>query len=136
MQATAAAPQPVVYFDGVCGLCNGFVDRLMRWDKHRVLRYATLQGSTALERLPRQHTQVLNSIVYFDGDRLLTRSTAALHILMALGGAWKLAGSFLVFPSFLRDAVYDWIARNRYQWFGKHDTCRLPSPEERQLFLP
>ncbi|HRH71389.1 MAG TPA: DCC1-like thiol-disulfide oxidoreductase family protein [Flavobacteriales bacterium] len=136
MEAAATTLHPVVFFDGVCGLCNGFVDRLMRWDRHRVLRYATLQGRTAQERLPADHTEELNSIVFFDGERLLTRSTAALHIIMKLGGAWKLAGIFLLLPHFIRDGVYNWIARNRYQWFGKHDTCRLPSPEERALFLP
>jgi len=136
MPAAATALQPVVYFDGVCGLCNGFVDRLIRWDHDHVLRFATLQGRTAQERLPAIHTDELNSIVYYDGERLLTRSTAALHIAMKLGGAWKLAGLFLMVPRFLRDAVYNWIARNRYQWFGKHANCRLPSPQERALFLP
>ncbi len=112
------------------------MDRLIRWDRKHVLRFATLQGRTAQERLPASHTEALRSIVYFDGAQLLTRSTAALHIAMELGGVWKLAGVFLIVPRFLRDAVYDWIARNRYQWFGKHDTCRVPSPEEQALFLP
>lgn len=136
MDAAAAATRPIVYFDGVCGLCNGFVDHLIRLDRNRKLRYAMLQGRTAQQQLPADHTEVLNSIVYFDGERLLTRSEAALHIVMKLGGAWKLAGIFLLLPRFLRDGVYNWIARNRYQWFGKRGACRLPSPEERALFLP
>lgn len=136
MQTTNAAPHPIVFFDGVCGLCNGFVNRLMRWDKHHVLRFATLQGHTAQVRLPMAHTAELRTIIYLDGERILTRSTAALHIVMKLGGPWKLAGLVLVVPRFLRDAVYNWIANNRYQWFGKLDSCRLPSPEERALFLP
>jgi len=128
--------QPVVFFDGLCGLCNGFVDRLIRWDKRQVLRYATLQGSTAAAKLPPDKTQDLSTIVYFDGQRTWTRSGAALRILMRLGGVWKLSGIFLIVPGFLRNWVYDLVARNRYQWFGKHDSCRIPSPEERALFLP
>lgn len=136
MDATAITQGPVVFFDGICGLCNGFVDRLMVWDKRHVLRFATLQGATAATHLPAEHTQALSTIIYFDGQRIYTRSDAALRIIMRLGGLWKLAGVFLILPRFLRDGVYDWVARNRYQWFGKHDSCRLPSPEERKLFLP
>ena len=132
----SSTPPPIVFFDGVCGLCNGFVDRLMRWDKRRVLRFATLQGSTAAATLPPAHTQALSTIVYFDGVRMHTRSDAAIRIVLRLGGAWKLAGVFFVVPRFLRDAAYNLVARNRYQWFGKHASCRLPSPEERGLFLP
>jgi predicted DCC family thiol-disulfide oxidoreductase YuxK len=134
--STHPTPPPIVFFDGVCGLCNGFVDRLMRWDRKHVLRYATLQGTTAAAQLPATHTQELSTIVYFDGRQVYTRSDAALRIVIRLGGAWKLAGAFFVIPRFARDAVYNWVARNRYQWFGKHDSCRLPSPEERTLFLP
>jgi predicted DCC family thiol-disulfide oxidoreductase YuxK len=65
-----------------------------------------------------------------------TRSDAALRIVMRLGGAWKLAAVLLLVPRFLRDGVYTWVARNRYQWFGEHESCRLPSPEERRWFLP
>lgn len=130
------AHTPIVFFDGVCGLCNGFVDRLMRWDTRRVLRFATLQGSTAATQLPQAHTQELSTIVYVDGEGLYTRSDAALRIVLRLGGAWKLAGVFFLIPRFVRDALYNWVARNRYQLFGKHDSCRLPTPEERGVFLP
>jgi len=136
MQAKAPAQHPIVFFDGVCGLCNGFVDRLVRWDRRHVLRFATLQGTTAATQLPAQHTEALSTIVYFDGEHLYTRSTAALRIVMRMGGAWKLAGIFLILPRFLRDGVYNWVARNRYQWFGKRDSCRLPSAEERAWFMP
>ena len=66
---------------------------------------------------------------------MFERSTAALRIITALGGIWRLAGLLRLVPRFLRDAVYDWVARNRYGWFGKRDSCRLPSPEERAVFL-
>jgi len=136
MLPSSPAGSPIVYFDGVCGLCNGFVDRLMRWDRKHVLRFAALQGTTAAAELPRDHTEELSTIVYFDGTRMHTRSDAALRIVMRLGGAWKLAAVLLLVPRFLRDGVYTWVARNRYQWFGEHESCRLPSPEERRWFLP
>jgi len=136
MEHALEGGKPIVFFDGVCGLCNGFVDRLIRWDRNKVLRYATLQGSTAQTHLPADKTTNLSTIVYFDGQRSWTKSGAALRVLMRLGGFWKLVGFFLVVPAFIRDAVYDLVARNRYQWFGKHSTCRIPSPTERELFLP
>jgi predicted DCC family thiol-disulfide oxidoreductase YuxK len=132
----APTANPVVFFDGVCGLCNGFVDRLMKWDKRHVLRFATLQGTTAATLLPVDHTADLTTIVYFDGERMHTRSNAALRIVIRLGGGWNLAGAFFIVPRVLRDAVYNGVARNRYQWFGKQASCRLPSPEERKWFLP
>ncbi len=136
MSDTRTGQHPVVFFDGVCGLCNGFVDRLIRWDRNKVLRYATLQGATARTQLPQELTTNLSTIVYYDGQRSWTKSGAALRALMRIGGLWKLMAVFLVVPAVIRNVVYDMIARNRYQWFGKHETCRIPSPTERALFLP
>jgi len=127
---------PIVFFDGYCGLCNGFVDRLIVWDKQRALRFAALQGITAGAMLPAQLRADLGTVVFAVGDRTYTRSSAALRILMTLGGAWKLVAIVLLVPPFIRNVVYDLIARNRYHWFGKRDACRIPSPEERALFLP
>jgi len=127
---------PIVFFDGYCGLCNSFVDRLLVWDEQHVLRFSPLQGSTAEVVLPAQMRAGLGTVVLAAGDRIYTRSSAALRILILLGGAWKLVAVFLLVPPFLRDAIYDLIANNRYKWFGKRDSCRIPSPEERALFLP
>lgn len=136
MSDTHRDQHPIVFFDGVCGLCNGFVDRLIRWDRNKVLRYATLQGATAHTQLPKELTTNLSTIVYYDGQRSWTKSGAALRALIRIGGLWKLAAIFLLVPTVIRDVVYDLVARNRYQWFGRHETCRIPSPEERRLFLP
>jgi len=136
MEPASPLPGPTVFFDGVCGLCNGFVDRLLRWDRRHVLHFATLQGPTAAALLPAHHAHGLDTVVYFDGQRTHTRSDAALRIVMRLGGLWKLAGALLIIPHFLRDAVYNGVARNRYRWFGKKDGCRIPLPEERARFLP
>lgn len=126
----------IIFFDGVCGLCNRFVDRLLRIDDEGRFLFAPLQGNTARERLPSGLADALSSVVYLRNGQVLTRSDAALRILIDLGGWRTVHRVWFIFPRVLRDAVYDWVARNRYRWFGKHDTCRLPTPEERERFLP
>lgn len=126
---------PVIYFDGYCGLCNGFVDFVLARDRGRRFRFAPLQGTSAKARFGDPGDVDPTTIVLEDGGVLYQRSTAALRIISQLGGAWSLVAVFRLVPRFIRDAVYDWVARNRYGWFGKRDTCRLPSPEERSVFL-
>jgi predicted DCC family thiol-disulfide oxidoreductase YuxK len=135
MSATDPASSSIVFFDGVCGLCNSFVDRLMRWDRKGVLRFAALQGDTAKKCLPPAH-RAMDTLVYMDGHDTHTRSDAALRILLRLGGAWTLLRPLFLIPRPMRNAVYDLIARNRYSWFGKRATCRLPTPAERDRILP
>ena len=127
-------PYTIVFFDGVCGLCNGFVDFLVQHDRTRVLRYAPLQGTTAaqVERLPRR----FDSVVVVHGHQVLVKSDAALTVLSRLGGVWRLTAVVRVIPRALRDSVYDLIARNRYRWFGKHEACRIPTADEAAWFLP
>jgi predicted DCC family thiol-disulfide oxidoreductase YuxK len=129
-------PTPVVYFDGVCGLCNRFVDFLLEHDPSRRLRFAPIQGPTAASRLPGTATEPPATIVLEEDGRFWYRSAAVLRILHHLGGGWRLTAVARVIPRPLRDLVYDWIARHRYRWFGKRDSCRMPTPEERELFLP
>ena len=125
----------VIYFDGHCNLCNRFVGYLITRDRQHKLKFAPLQGTTAEQRLPREYWERLGTIVYEREGRFLVRSTAAILILAELGGVYKLALVCLVIPRILRDFVYRIIAKNRYLWFGRRDTCRLPSPEERAQFL-
>lgn len=125
----------IIFFDGVCGLCNRFVDRLLRIDRGGMFRFAPLQGSTAHDRLPAGLAGALSSVIYLREGVVLTRSTAALRILIDLGGWRRVHRFWFAFPRALRDAVYDWVARNRYSWFGKRDACRLPNPEERSRFM-
>ncbi len=135
LTARAVIGTPVVFFDGVCGLCNKTVDLLLREDTEEVLRFAPLQGDYAREKLPDALTVGPNSIVLLEDGVVYLRSDAALRIATALGGFWRLFAVFYAVPGPLRDVVYDFIARNRYRWFGKHDTCRLPTPAERARFL-
>ncbi|MEA2553113.1 MAG: hypothetical protein QOJ65_1289 [Fimbriimonadaceae bacterium] len=125
----------VIFFDGVCNLCNGIVDFLIRRDKRRVLRYAPLQGTAAKELLPLEYVNDLPGVAFLDKDGVYQRSTAVLRAAAKLGGAWPVVKIFLLVPRPIREAIYNWIARNRYKWFGKRDSCRLPTPEERAMFL-
>lgn len=116
-------------------MCNKSVDALLRLDEDEVLRFAPLQGETARAILPEERLENLDTICYFDGERVFTKTRALLEIGRAVGGGLQLFYLLVVVPDALRDAAYDWVARNRYRWFGKSDSCRLPSPEERRLFL-
>lgn len=150
-------PDPVIFFDGVCGLCNHFVDFVMARDKAQVFRFAALQGETAAARLQGRFPPApalrpasdsgeenpspdgavpLRSVILWEGDVLHHNSDAALRIIARLGGIWSLARAFLLVPRPLRDLAYGFVARNRYRWFGRRETCRLPTPAERKLFLP
>lgn len=141
------AEHPIVFFDGVCALCNGFADFVMARDRAGHFRIAALQGETALamgamEAQPKLPTPAegdsdpMRSILLWDGGRWYRKSEAALRVVAGLDGAWKLSRPLLWIPRNLRDTVYDFIARNRYRWFGKREACRMPTPSERERFLP
>ena len=129
--------QKIVFFDGDCNLCNGSVDFLMRKDQKRKLKFASLQGETAKNFLSGEDIKNLGSVLFFSNGKLYKKSTAALKIGKELGGLYKfLSKIFSLVPNFIRDAVYSLIAKNRYKLFGKRDSCRTPSQEERDVFLP
>ncbi|HEX9593374.1 MAG TPA: DCC1-like thiol-disulfide oxidoreductase family protein [bacterium] len=129
---------PIVFFDGVCGLCNRFVDWVIARDRHGRYRFAPLQGDTAraMGMEPQAADPALWSIVLVDGAGARERSDAVLTIAMGLGGVYRLAGALRRIPRPLRDWVYDRIARRRYRFFGKRDACRVPTEQERHRFLP
>lgn len=127
---------PLVFYDGVCGLCNRTVRWLIRHDRNRLLRYAPLQSELARKLPPGLiPAGTPETIIFSDRNRHYTRSEAVIRIFMRMGGLYKLSAACYIIPRPLRDAMYDWIARNRYRWFGRHDACPLPSPEERDLFI-
>jgi predicted DCC family thiol-disulfide oxidoreductase YuxK len=126
-----------IYFDGYCGLCDRFVQFVLRRDRRARYRFAPLQGSTARERVPSGlDPETSQTVILEEGGRFRVRSDAALAILAGLGGAWRLTGMLRIVPRPLRDAVYDLVARNRKRWFGRRDECRVPGPAERDRFLP
>lgn len=128
--------KPIVFFDGVCGLCNTMVDFFMKKDKKRSLLFAPMQGETAKGILSHEEIKNLDSFVLYENGVKFYRSDAALKTFNKLTGGWKLMSCLMVFPRFLRDAVYEWIAKNRYQWFGKKEACRMPTEQEREVLLP
>ena len=129
---------PIIFFDGVCNLCNHFIRWVMDHDPTGIHQVASLQGETAKHVLRAQTTDPLDwSIVLVDEETEYRKSKAVLKILMNLGGGWKLLSYALWWiPKIISDTVYDFIARNRYRWFGQRDSCRIPTAEERGRFLP
>jgi predicted DCC family thiol-disulfide oxidoreductase YuxK len=131
------AEQPVIFFDGICGLCNRTVDFVIARDHSRLFRFAPLQGETAQRLLNITPDQPLNSMVLIDSDGIHHRTDAVWRMLVGLGGIWRFAGRLLrLVPRPLRNAMYNLLAQNRYRWFGRKVSCRLPAPDERALFLP
>ncbi len=128
--------QPVIFFDGLCALCDSFVSRVLLWDRTGIFRFAPLQGEAAKKIGGLQSEEPSTwSIVLVDGDGIHRRSEAVLQILSRLGGTMKLIKVLLWIPRGFRDRVYDFVARSRYRWFGRREFCRLPKPGEKNRFL-
>ncbi len=129
--------QAVIFFDGYCNLCNGAVQFTIKRDAHDVFRFASLQSDYAEKNLApfALEPQKGDSFVLLEGGRVYQRSTAALRVARKLNGLWPLLYGFIIIPGFIRDAVYNYIAKNRYKWFGKQKSCWVPTPELQQKFL-
>ena len=127
----------IVLFDGVCNLCNGTVQFLLKRDKKKRFLFGSLQGKTGQEYLRKYHlpTDQFHSFMLIEGNVLYTRSTAVLRMLRYLGRGWQLLYVFIYVPQPIRDGVYKLIASNRYKLFGKKDACRIPSLDEKDRFL-
>lgn len=125
----------VIFFDGVCGLCNGFIDFIMKIDTEKKFHFSPLQSEYAQKNLPPEFTRDLKSVVYKENDHCYSKSEAVLKVLTELGGIWKLASLGKLLPSPFLNWGYDLVAENRYKIFGKKETCRLPTPEERSRFV-
>lgn len=134
-----AKQHPVVLFDGVCNLCQGSVQFLLTRDGPGRLRFASLQSEAARALLASRGVTLPegdpDSILLVEGERVYSHSDAALRIARHLPGVWRVGAVGLVLPRFLRDAVYRWVARNRYRWFGRTESCWLPTPALRARFL-
>ncbi len=128
---------PVVLFDGVCNFCNASVNFIIKRDPKHLFRFAALQSDAGIKLLTQLglSTTSIDTIVLVIGDQYYTRSSAALRIARRLSGLWPLLFGFIIVPAFIRDALYNLIARHRYNWFGKQDTCMVPTPEVRSRFL-
>ncbi len=131
------AEHGIVLFDGVCNLCNGFVNFVIDRDPAGYFKFGALQSEAARPYLERfgLRPDYMESIVLIDGGRLYRDSTAALRILRRLKGFWPLLYGLIVIPRPLRDMAYRWIARYRYRWFGRREQCRVPTPDLMVRFL-
>ena len=138
-----AISNPIILYDGVCGLCNHFIQFVLRRDKTDRFRFAALQSEFARNVL-REHgvnPQALDTMYLLlnysqPDERLAARSDAAVQILAELGGMWRgLAAMMRLLPPWFRDKAYNLIARNRYQLFGKYQTCQIPDEKYRSKFL-
>ncbi|MCX7007873.1 MAG: thiol-disulfide oxidoreductase DCC family protein [Kiritimatiellaeota bacterium] len=136
-QASALQNGAIVLYDGVCNLCSGWVRFIFKRDRAGYFRFGQLQseqGRSILEQygLPAEQ---LTTIVLVEGETVFMQSDAFLRIVQHLRFPWPALVCLLIFPRRLRDAVYGFIARHRYRWFGQKDTCELPPPELRSRFL-
>jgi predicted DCC family thiol-disulfide oxidoreductase YuxK len=130
-------PHSIVFFDGVCGLCNASVDFILTRDSRLRFRFAPLQGDTARQELPPADWERLDTLILLTPQGSYRRSAAVVRILWGLPGVWPTLGTLLwLIPKPLRDLGYRIVSANRLQWFGKKETCRLPTLEERDRFLP
>lgn len=128
---------PVVLFDGVCNFCDASVQFIIRNDPAGKFRFAPLQSAFAREILQKNglNPEVFDSVLLVENGKVYQKSAAALRIARKLRRLWPVLYVFIIVPPFIRNAVYDFIARNRYRWFGKKDACMLPTPEIRSRFL-
>jgi len=135
--------QLIVFYDGICGLCNRLVQFLLKRDSHDRLRFASLQSDFASRVLARHgidpnDLDTLHVVENYEraNERVLNRSDAILRASRELGGLWALAASIgRVVPRAVRDLFYRFVANNRYRVFGKYETCMLPEPQHRAKFL-
>lgn len=137
MDRTAEAARCILFFDGVCGLCNKSVDFVLARDQEGHFQFAPLQGETARQLLSPADASDLSSMVLLVYGRTFRQSSAAVRILWQLSLGWRILGTLLwLVPLPIRNLGYRLIACNRYRFFGRHETCRMPTPAERSRFLP
>jgi predicted DCC family thiol-disulfide oxidoreductase YuxK len=127
--------QEIIVFDGYCNFCSAWVEFLLKRDKQKRYLFTASQTEKGRELLHQLKQPEAESVLLVSGNKIYDKSTAALRVLIGIGGGWKLMGIFLAIPKVIRDPVYIFIASRRYRWWGKRNTCRIPSLEEQERFL-
>jgi predicted DCC family thiol-disulfide oxidoreductase YuxK len=127
----------LILFDGVCNLCNGAVNFIIDRDSKNIFRFTSLQSDIGQQILQENglSTNHFNTFILVKNGKILQKSTAFLSVVNQLDGFWKLMNVFWVIPTFIRDFFYDIVSANRYRWFGKQESCRMPTPELKSKFL-
>jgi predicted DCC family thiol-disulfide oxidoreductase YuxK len=128
---------PIILFDGVCNFCNGAINFLLKQDKKDVFRFATLQSAAGQKLLEQYHLskEDFDSFVLIENGKAYQKSDASLRVMNKLAWYWKEVQVLQIVPRFLRDAIYDFVAGNRYKWFGKKDACMVPTHQMKKQFL-
>jgi predicted DCC family thiol-disulfide oxidoreductase YuxK len=127
----------LILFDGVCNFCNSAVNLVIELDRQQIFKFASIQSELG-QQLYRQHgldPEDIQTLMFVDGDRVLTKSDAVLAVLARLDGGWKLLGNFTVLPKPLRDFAYTEFAKARFTLFGRRESCMVPTPEVRERFI-
>ena len=129
--------QPIILFDGVCNFCNSAVNFVIKRDKKRVIFFTPLQTDAGQKLLLQYNLPVndMQSFVFIDNGKAYTQSTASLKVCRYLRQLWPLCYGFIIVPKFIRDTIYNWIAKNRYKWFGVRQQCMIPTPDIKERFL-
>lgn len=132
-----AATKKVILFDGICNLCSSSIQFIIRHDKKDQFLFGSLQGAAGQAYLKKFNLPAneFNSFMLVEDEKLYTRSAAALRVLKHLGRGWQLLYGLMIVPPFIRDGIYNLLARNRYKWFGKKEACWLPTPALKAKFL-
>ncbi len=127
----------IIFFDGVCNLCDATVHWVIKHDKKNVFRFASLQSDFAKKMLQDYTTKksIPDSLVLLENNKIYVKSDAALRIVKKLSGIYSLLYAFIVLPSFVRDLIYDLVAKNRYKWFGKKENCLIPEASLKSKFI-
>ncbi len=127
----------IILFDGVCNFCNSTVNFVIKRDKKAILHFAPLQSDIGQQLLKEYHlpNDEMRSFVFIEKGKAYTQSTAALKVCKYLSSLWSLCYAFIIIPKFIRDGIYNWIAKNRYKWFGKKESCMIPNVDVKKRFL-
>ena len=131
------AEKSIILFDGVCNLCNGFVNFIIKRDRKNHFHFGSLQSAKGQELLRLHHYKAtdLSTVVLLENGHMFIQSSAVLRIATRLGGVWILLKVFYIIPAFIRDPVYSLVARHRYRLFGQRDACMIPTPELNSRFI-
>lgn len=126
---------PIIFFDGVCNLCNASIQFVIKRDVKGYFKFSALQSDLAKQYIPDLNSDDLDTIILLENGKLYKRSTAALRIAKKLNGLWSLMYVFVIVPPFIRNAIYNYIAKNRYKWWGRQEQCWMPTEGLKDRFV-
>ena len=129
--------QPTILFDGVCNFCNSAVNFTIKRNTKANILFAPMQSEAGQKLLQQYNLPAddMQSFIFIETGKVYKQSTGALKVCRYLRGLWPLCYSFIIVPKFIRDGIYNWIAKNRYKWFGIKESCMIPAPEVKTRFL-